>query len=196
MEINCPSCSEAVLITDEDMAKTFECPFCQQPIEFESKEEETQPEENTLEMSPENTVFCEVCKKTSELVSDVGHDEYFPCPNPKCNATINFLGRDWGYGDTKGLAKAVDVVAPMLGEEEESTISEKHRRLLSSRLLVQCPACFEAVSKQADICPSCGHPIYRGVLGKAGASRIINVTFLVLLVVCVFFCLITNPFRW
>ena len=177
MEINCPSCSEAVLITDEDMAKTFECPFCQQPIEFESKEEEAQPEENTLEMSPENKVFCEVCKKTSELVSDVSHDEYFPCPNPKCNATINFLGR----------------VAPMLGEEE-STISEEHRRLLNSKLLIQCPACFEAVSKQADICPSCGHPIYRGVLGKAGASRIINVTVLVLLVACVFFCLIANPF--
>ena len=30
MEINCPSCDEAVLIADEDMGTTVECPFCQQ----------------------------------------------------------------------------------------------------------------------------------------------------------------------
>ena len=35
MEINCPSCNEAVLIADEDMTTTIECPFCQQPIEFD-----------------------------------------------------------------------------------------------------------------------------------------------------------------
>ena len=38
MEINCPSCNEAVLITDEDMAATVECPFCQQRFEFDKPE--------------------------------------------------------------------------------------------------------------------------------------------------------------
>jgi hypothetical protein len=38
MEINCPSCNEAVLITDEDMTATAECPFCQQRIEFDEAE--------------------------------------------------------------------------------------------------------------------------------------------------------------
>ena len=127
MEINCPSCNEAVLITDEDMAATVECPFCQQPIEFD------EPEPTPIEEPP-----------------------------------------------------------PPI--EKTPPLSDEARRMLTSKLLIQCPACSKAVSKQADICPSCGHPIYRGVLGKAGASRIINVTVLVLLVACVFFCLITNPF--
>ena len=120
MEVNCPSCNEAVLIADEDMAKTFECPFCQQSLEFDKPE-----------------------------------------PPPI---------------------------------EEPPPVSDEARRMLTSKLLIQCPACSKAVSKQADICLNCGHPIYRGALGKAGASRIINVTILVLLVACVFFCLIANPF--
>ncbi len=127
MEINCPSCNEAVLITDEDMAKTFECPFCQQPIEFD------EPEPPPIEKPP-----------------------------------------------------------PPI--EKTPPLSDEARRMLTSNLLILCPACSKAVSKQADICLNCGHPIYRGALGKAGASRIINVTVLVLLVACVFFCLIANPF--
>ena len=38
MELNCPSCNEAVLITDEDMTATVECPFCQQRFEFDEAE--------------------------------------------------------------------------------------------------------------------------------------------------------------
>jgi len=38
MEINCPSCNEGILIADEDMAKTFKCPFCQQSIAFDKPE--------------------------------------------------------------------------------------------------------------------------------------------------------------
>ena len=39
MEVNCPSCDEAVLIADEDMyAPSLECPFCQQHIEIEKPE--------------------------------------------------------------------------------------------------------------------------------------------------------------
>ena len=36
MEINCPSCNEAVLIADEDMAQTLDCPFCQQEFKIDS----------------------------------------------------------------------------------------------------------------------------------------------------------------
>ena len=128
MEINCPSCNEAVLIADEDMAKTFECPFCQQSLEIDKPE--------------------------PEPVKD----------------------------------------APPPVEKPPPAVSDEAKRVLTSNLLILCPACSKAVSKQADICLNCGHPIYRGALGKAGASRIINVTVLVLLVACVFFCLIANPF--
>jgi hypothetical protein len=38
MELNCPSCNEAVLIADEDVTATVECPFCQQRIEFDEAE--------------------------------------------------------------------------------------------------------------------------------------------------------------
>ena len=130
MEINCPSCNEAILIADEDMySPSLECPFCQQSIKLESETSST----------------------------------HHP-PSPQKN-------------------------------EPPPPVSDEAKRLLISKLLIQCPACGKAVSKQADICLSCGHPIYSGVLGKAGASRIINITVLVLLVICVFFCLITNPFR-
>ena len=136
MEINCPSCNEAILIADEDMySPSLECPFCQQSIKLESETSST----------------------------------HYP-PSPQ-----------------KNEPPPIETPPP---------VSDEAKRLLISKLLIQCFACGKAVSKQADICPSCGHPIYSGVLGKAGASRIINVTFLVLLVVCVFFCLITNPFRW
>tara|TARA_B100002003_G_C13717966_1_gene359704 strand:- start:73 stop:483 length:411 start_codon:yes stop_codon:yes gene_type:complete len=133
MEINCPSCNEAVLIADEDMAKTFECPFCQQSLEIDKPE--------------------------PEPVKDA--------PPP--------------------VEKPPPVKMP-------PPVSDEAKRVLTSNLLILCPACSKAVSKQADICLNCGHPIYRGALGKAGASRIINVTILVLLVACVFFCLIANPF--
>ncbi len=133
MEINCPSCNEAVLIADEDMAKTFECPFCQQSMEIDKPE-----------------------------------------PEP-----------------VKDAPPPVEKPPPV---EMPPVVSDEARRMLTSKLLIQCPACGKAVSKQADICLDCGHPIYRGALGKAGASRIINVTVLVLLVACVFFCLIANPF--
>ena len=128
MEINCPSCNEAVLIADEDMAKTFECPFCHQPIEFD------EPEPPPIEKPP-----------------------------------------------------------PPI--EKPPPLSDEARRMLTSNLLILCPACSKAVSKQADICLNCGHPIYHGVLGKAGASRAINITVLALLVTCVFFCLIANNFQ-
>ena len=133
MEVNCPSCNEAVLIADEDMAKTFECPFCQQSLEIDKPE--------------------------PEPVKDA--------PPP--------------------VEKPPPVKMP-------PPVSDEAKRVLTSNLLILCPACSKAVSKQADICLDCGHPIYRGALGKAGASRIINVTVLVLLVACVFFCLIANPF--
>ena len=38
MEINCPSCNEAVLLADEDLVKAFECPFCQQRFQIDKPE--------------------------------------------------------------------------------------------------------------------------------------------------------------
>ncbi len=134
MEVNCPSCNEAVLIADEDMAKTFECPFCQQSLEIDKPE--------------------------PEPVKDA--------PPP--------------------VEKPPPVKMP-------PPVSDEAKRVLTSNLLILCPACSKAVSKQADICLNCGHPIYHGVLGKAGASRAINITVLALLVTCVFFCLIANNFQ-
>ena len=46
MEINCPSCDEVVLIADEDMGTTIECPFCQQHFALE------QPEPPPIEKPP------------------------------------------------------------------------------------------------------------------------------------------------
>ncbi len=141
MEINCPSCNEAVLIADEDMTATVECPFCQQRFELESETSST----------------------------------HHP-PSPQ-----------------KNEPPPIETPPPPV-EKTLPPLSDEARQMLTSKLLIQCPACGKAVSKQADICLSCGHPIYSGALGKAGASRIINVTILVLLVACVFFCLIANPF--
>ena len=53
MEINCPSCSEAVLIADEDMTATAECPFCQQRIEFDEAEPTPINELNPPKIQPE-----------------------------------------------------------------------------------------------------------------------------------------------
>ena len=140
MEINCPSCNEAVLITDEDMAKTFECPFCQQPIEFDEPE-----------------------------------------PPPVKDAPPPVEKLTWPF-----KPPPVELPPP---------VSDEARRVLTSKLLTLCPACGKAVSKQADICLDCGHPIYRGVLGKAGPARAVNIVVFTLLFICVFFCLIVNPFK-
>ncbi len=149
MEINCPSCNEAVLIADEDMAKTFECPFCQQSLEFDK------PEPPPIEEPPP------------------------PIEEPP---------------------PPIEEPPPPIEEppppiEKTPPVSDEAKRVLTSNLLILCPACSKAVSKQADICLNCGHPIYHGVLGKAGASRAINITVLALLVTCVFFCLIANNFQ-
>jgi len=54
--------------------------------------------------------------------------------------------------------------------------------------LITCPGCGKPVSKQADRCPNCGHPIKRGLLGKAGTERVINVTILVIIIIAVACC--------
>ena len=38
MEINCPSCEEAILIADEDVGAKMECPFCQQHFSVDEPE--------------------------------------------------------------------------------------------------------------------------------------------------------------
>jgi len=38
MEINCPSCEEAILIADEDVGTKMECPFCQQHFSVDEPE--------------------------------------------------------------------------------------------------------------------------------------------------------------
>jgi uncharacterized paraquat-inducible protein A len=43
-----------------------------------------------------------------------------------------------------------------------------------ARGLTHCPACGAVASKKADRCPQCGHPIYRGLFGRAGAERYVN----------------------
>ncbi|MBM3859287.1 MAG: hypothetical protein FJ395_06520 [Verrucomicrobia bacterium] len=51
--------------------------------------------------------------------------------------------------------------------------------------MIQCPECKKQVSNEADKCPNCGIPIKRGLLGKAGTERVINVGCLVILLVLV-----------
>lgn len=44
-----------------------------------------------------------------------------------------------------------------------------------------CPSCNAEVSRKANTCPQCGHPIMRGFLGKAGTERSLNIGCLILL---------------
>ena len=162
MEINCPSCNEAVLIADEDMAKTFECPFCQQSLEFDK------PEPPPIEEPPPP-----IEEPPPPIEEPPPPIEEPPPP----------------------IEKTPPIEEPPPPIEKTPPVSDEAKRVLTSNLLILCPACSKAVSKQADICLNCGHPIYHGVLGKAGASRAINITVLALLVTCVFFCLIANNFQ-
>jgi hypothetical protein len=49
--------------------------------------------------------------------------------------------------------------------------------------LIECPECKHQISKKADTCPSCGHPIRRGFLGRAGTERFLNVGCLIYLLI-------------
>lgn len=49
--------------------------------------------------------------------------------------------------------------------------------------LIQCPACTKPLSKMAEICPSCGHPVKRGFLGRSGKERAVNVGCLLILII-------------
>jgi len=49
-----------------------------------------------------------------------------------------------------------------------------------------CPSCQHACSPRAESCPSCGHPIHRGFLGRRGAERALNVTVLVIILAALF----------
>ena len=59
-------------------------------------------------------------------------------------------------------------------------------------LLMPCPACGKSVSKKADICVGCGHPIYNGSLGTAGTRRAWNIIFLFFLLAGLFSCLLSG----
>ena len=96
-----------------------------------------------------------------------------------------------------------------LEQEEEETLPPKDKtkekkqppldssnsfRTPLNPFLCDCPACGRSVSKKADICPSCGHPIYRGLLGTAGTSRTINIIGLVFLILIFTSCLFSGAF--
>jgi hypothetical protein len=49
--------------------------------------------------------------------------------------------------------------------------------------LLPCPSCRSNVSRQAEICPQCGHPLKRGFMGKPGTERALNLGCLFLIVV-------------
>lgn len=59
------------------------------------------------------------------------------------------------------------------------------RPLQTVGAVVNCPACGGIASKEADRCPHCAHPIKRGLLGKAGTERYVNVGCLVIIMVIV-----------
>jgi hypothetical protein len=52
--------------------------------------------------------------------------------------------------------------------------------------LVRCQQCLENVSSGADRCPKCGNPIFRGLMGRAGTERYLNIGCLGLLVLIAF----------
>jgi len=56
--------------------------------------------------------------------------------------------------------------------------------------LVTCPACKREVSSEADRCPHCGQPIKRGLLGRAGTERVLNIGCLIILMIIAFFVLV------
>jgi hypothetical protein len=53
----------------------------------------------------------------------------------------------------------------------------------ASSLALSCPSCGKVVSREADKCPNCGHPIRGGILGGSGAERTINEVALGLIIV-------------
>jgi DNA-directed RNA polymerase subunit M/transcription elongation factor TFIIS len=90
------------------------------------------------------------------------------------------------------LEQEEETLPPKLEPEEEKVpqVDESNQfKTPLNPLLCLCPACGKSVSKKADICVNCGHPIYNGLLGKAGASRIINIIFLAFLALMLFGCL-------
>ena len=66
MEIDCPSCSEAILIADDELAEGIECPFCQQKIELEKADSEDRNSESTSNDSKQLPPL--VDQKTADLI--------------------------------------------------------------------------------------------------------------------------------
>jgi uncharacterized paraquat-inducible protein A len=63
-------------------------------------------------------------------------------------------------------------------------LSQPLRQEFINPNLETCPACRAQVSREADVCPHCGHPIKRGFLGRAGTERVLNVgCFIIILVI-------------
>jgi hypothetical protein len=104
MEINCPSCDEAVLITEEDKATTIKCPFCQQRFALE------QPEPPLIEKPP---AMVEREDKTAQ--SQEGEKTYFQGSTVLVSDKRVVLGgRTYVLKQITSVGRAIDYLGPKL----------------------------------------------------------------------------------
>jgi DNA-directed RNA polymerase subunit M/transcription elongation factor TFIIS len=142
---------------------------------------------------PEMEIECPSCKEQI-LIPDDELTEVFECPF--CLQTIELEQQ-----------KEDEVLPPKIDSKEKPKAShepppasaplpsaESIMNDFRGPLLMPCPACGKSVSKKADICAGCGHPIYSGFLGTAGTRRALNIIFLAAIIFLLFGCLFSPNF--
>lgn len=140
---------------------------------------------------PEMEIECPSCKEQI-LIPDDEVTGVFECPF--CLQTIELEQH-----------KEDEVLPPKIDSKEKPKASpepplasaplpsaESIMNDFRGPLLMPCPACGKSVSKKADICVGCGHPIYNGSLGTAGTRRAWNIIFLFFLLAGLFSCLLSG----
>lgn len=72
-----------------------------------------------------------------------------------------------------------------------SAIQSNDRTSAERNDLMACPSCHKPVSRNAESCPICGHPLKSGgLMGKPGsAGRVLNVVFLIIVLIAIVYFL-------
>jgi len=192
----CPRCNAKMKAPDNAIGRKAKCPKCGAPFVVNGQRQ--QEDGSLCNRPPANTSAAETFPQDSDQQADLDvleviEEEDIVLAEPADDAPRRSRSRRDDFdADAPRRASRHSRRRHREDDDDEDDDDEPRRRARK-----RCPECDAIVSRQADVCPRCGHPLKRGFLGAAGTERALNITCLVVVLVlivpaCLWFILMSG----